>query len=329
VGLRTIRRAAHLAGATEIVDDLPARDTPTERAAPEVEPAPPVPQLAGPRSTAAASARREARTVRAPGLPFLVLVQLARLGYLDAVWAVASTTAAPGDTCAGLVGGLAGKALPAPGHGWRREPDEIAAVHAVSGRYGADWDRTVHDLARAADLVEAPLRTALTQLYADPSPAEVEITETPYGTVLGERAGALPIAWLADRGELEDTLHQLGDPASRTSSRFGHFAELLQRRRAYPGVDLPGLERHLGAAAGTALGSLAVELWGATTDAPSRALDRFADLEVEVRTGGDERAPDLTVAVPRGRRWLDLGRAGLLDRWPVPWSSTGWELVSW
>ncbi len=329
LGPGTIRRAARAAGVSATIGDQLARSAPPDVAAPWSEPAPAVvPSAADPAADPSRTAP-EARAVAVPGLPFLMLVQLARLGYLDAVWAIASTTADPDTTCAGLVGGLVGKVVAAPQRGWRRQPEELAAVHAATGRHGPTWDQTVDHLRRVSHLVEAPLRTALTQLYSDPGPAAVELTDTPHGLVIGERAGTLPIAWLADRHEVEQTLHQLGDPACATTALFAPLAETLHARRSYPGADLPGLERHLGAAVGTALGSLAVALWGATADAPGLALDRLGDLEVEVRSGSDGRAPDLTVAVPRGRRWLDLGRAGLLDRWPIPWASAGWELVSW
>jgi hypothetical protein len=76
----------------------------------------------------------------------------------------------------------------------------------------------------------------------------------------------------------------------------------------------------------TALGSLSQELWGERhADAPQLALDRLADLEVELRLDAT-----IAVAVPRGQRWLDLRRVGLLDRWVVPWAPGGfWDLVTW
>jgi hypothetical protein len=55
------------------------------------------------------------------------------------------------------------------------------------------------------------------------------------------------------------------------------------------------------------------------------ALERMRDLEAQV-TLRDR----VTIGVPRGQRWLDLSRAGLLDAWPVPWACGGlWELVTW
>lgn len=254
------------------------------------------------------------------GLPFLALIQLGRIGYLDAVWAAADPLLARL-----LVAGLAGKTLPPPARGWRREPAEIAAIAVAAGLGSGEADDLALD--RIADLagVVRPLESALVALYGG-NCAEVTITATGDGVICGETAGALPIAWVDSDADVDVVLDQLGRPSIRTGTLFSEVAAELANRRAYPNRDLVGLERHLGAAAGAALGSLAQELWGVDApDAPRQALDRLTDFDVRVRPspGG------LEVAVPRGRRWLDLRRAGLLDRWEMPWAPGGWELVTW
>jgi len=262
-----------------------------------------------------------------PGLPFLVVVQLSRIGYLDAL--VAVTEAAQAPAAAQLVAaGLAGKVLPPPERGWRRQQAEAAAVAAAAGIPRRDMDAAVQALRADAERLVPPLTSALTALYAAGRSAadEVVVTATPDGVMCGEAAGALPIAWLPDPEALDAVVDQLGRPPLVHDDLFAPLVQQLAVRSAFPHLDVPALERHVGAAVGAALGSLAQELWGTdTADAPLLALERFADLEVELRLNDA-----LAVAVPRGQRWLDLSRAGLLDRWAIPWSPGGyWELVTW
>jgi hypothetical protein len=325
IGPATLDRAAARAGG---VRSPPAGDA----GRPAAPPAP----AAGAEDTAAGGAapgRPPPRPPRpsprraVPGLPFLVLVQLGRIGYLDAVWAAAAAAGDP--RLARLAAaGLAGKVLPPPARGWRRRGPEDEAVALVAGLAAGEADPLAHAAAGQAELLLPPLQSALVALYAagHSSGDEVVVSATSHGVVCGEAAGTLPIAWLPDGADPAPVLDQLGRPPSRWGGLFAPLAAELATRLAFPHADLPGLERHLGAAAGTALGSLAQELWGTgTADAPLLALDRLEDLEVEARPGRV-----LEVAVPRGQRWLDLRRAGLLDRWAVPWAAAGhWELVTW
>jgi len=267
------------------------------------------------------------RRISAPGLPFLIMVQLGRIGYLQALAAVAEATGTPGVPQV-IAAGLAGKVLPPAERGWRRRPLESEAVAAASGLAIADIDSAAHALWGQARLMLSPLQSALIALYAEGRSAadEVVVTSTPTGVVCGEAEGALPVAWLPDLQGLDAVLEQLGRPPLRHADLFEPLARELDERSAFPHLDVPDLERQLGAVVGTALGSLAQELWGADVpNAPLMALDRLADLEVELRLDDV-----LAVAIPRGQRWLDLGRAGLLDRWGIPWAQGGyWELVSW
>jgi hypothetical protein len=219
--------------------------------------------------------------------------------------------------------------LPAPVRGWSRTPAESAAVEVATGRPGSWQDEAAHEVEGQLTMVVPPLQAALIHLYTEVGAADLEITGTPHGWVVGEPQGSLPVAWVSDQTEVDQVLSQLGDPPTAASDRFDPLVATLHARRGFPGVELPALERLLGAAVGTALGSLALELWGPVDDAPLIALSRLGDLEVEARRASGRSGPGLTLAVPRGQRWLDLDRAGLLDRWSVPGTAGGWELVTW
>jgi hypothetical protein len=223
---------------------------------------------------------------------------------------------------------LAGKSLPPPARGWRRESAEAVAIAIASDLAVGHVDTMAWEFQQQAQLLQAPLESALVSLYAAGRSRsdDVVVSRTEHGMLLGEAAGSLPIAWLSEGASLAPVLDQLGRPPTCEAALFAPLAAELADRRAFPHLDLTDLERHLGAAVGTALGSLAQDLWGIEhSDAPMLALDRLADLEIEVRLDSP-----LAVAIPRGQRWLDLKRIGLLDHWSIPWAPGGhWELVTW
>jgi hypothetical protein len=262
-----------------------------------------------------------------PGLPFLVTVQLSRIGYLDALVAAAEAVGVP--TAAQVVAaGIAGKVLPPPERGWRRQLPETDAVAGVAGFAPDDIDSAAYASRGQLELTVPPLQSALISLYAAGRSGadEVVVTNTSDGAICGEADGALPIVWLLDIGDLDPVLDQLGRPPLRQADVFEPLARELACRSAFPHLNVPGAERHAGAVVGAALGSIAQELWGTEMpNAPLLALERLADLEVELRFD-----QVLAIAIPRGQRWLDLGRAGLLDHWAIPWAAgEHWELVSW
>jgi hypothetical protein len=292
--------------------DLPA-DRPTSRPATVPEPAV-APRRAVPNSGPAV----------VPALPFLVVVQLHRLGYLEPATA-ALRAAGVGPAAASLAAVVGGKVLEPPGHGWRRSPEELLAVELVSGLTTEQVDDAAAQWADRSEALLAPLRTALTELYVDGRSRydEVVLTRAGDDVLIGEPLGLLPIAWTA-ADAAAGVLAQLGDPPQRVSDDLDPLVAELGPRRGVPGHDVPDLEKLLGSVVGTALGSLAQELWGEDADAVL-ALDRMRDLAAQVTV--EDR---VSIAVPRGQRWLDLSRAGLLDAWPAPWAVGGvWELVTW
>jgi hypothetical protein len=288
---------------------------------------PPSPPRA--RSTAAAGRPAPVLDQVVPALPLLVLAQLSRIGYVDAM--VGAATAAGLPLGAGALGAaIAGKVLPAPRRGWRREPAENAAVAIASGEPAEHVAGALAEIAAHEQDLVAPLAAALQAAYAEGRSAKDELLvwTGEEGIVCGEEAGLLPAAWVASDTELDGALASLGRPPVRRDACFAPLARALHERPGLPRIDAPALERQLGAAAGTALGLIALDLWGSGAQPPTPllALDRLADLEARVRSGPD----GLLVAIPRGQRWLDLQRGGLLDLFTIPWLPAGrLEIGTW
>jgi hypothetical protein len=257
-----------------------------------------------------------------PGLPFLVLVQLARLGYLEPALATLVACDAPP---AALVAAVAGACLDPPGRGRRRESFDRTAVGMAAGLEEDEIDDVLGRLAAEEQAVEPGWRSALIELYVAGRSRDDELVVTELGAerLCGEAPGLLPIAWVPAE-QLDEVLDQLGRPVVRVDPLLAPLAEELAPRRALPGLVAPALERQVATVVGSALGSLAVELWGGDADALT-ALDRLGDLEVQVTQG--ER---LRIGIPRGQRWLDLQRAGLLEPWWVPGAAgSPWEVGTW
>jgi hypothetical protein len=107
------------------------------------------PARAGPSGApGAVTAAPRPAMVEARALPFLMLVALSRLGYLDALGP--ALTAARLDGHAGaLVSALARKALEPPERGWRRTPLDLATAAAIAGAATVD-EAGIAALAHAA-----------------------------------------------------------------------------------------------------------------------------------------------------------------------------------
>jgi hypothetical protein len=281
------------------------------------------------RSTAAAGQPAPVLDQVVPALPLLVLAQLSRIGYVDAM--VGAATAAGLPLGAGALGAaIAGKVLPAPSRGWRREPAEGAAVAIASGEPAEHVADALAEIAAHEQESVAPLAAALQAAYAEGRSAKDELLvwTGEEGIVCGEEAGLLPAAWVASDAELDGALASLGRPPVRRDACFAPVARALHARPGLPRIDAPALERQLGAAAGTALGLIALDLWGSGPQPPTPllAVERLEDLEARVRSGPE----GLLVSIPRGQRWLDLSRGGLLDLFMIPWLPAGrLEIGTW
>ena len=101
-----------------------------------------------------------------PALPFLTLIQLARLGFTDPAAAAlaAARVEAPARVFAAAV---VGKALDPPKRGWERTEVELAAVRLASGLEQIDIDAGLGDLVAASDIVVPAWRAALVDLYVE------------------------------------------------------------------------------------------------------------------------------------------------------------------
>ena len=271
------------------------------------------------------AAVRPAGPAIVPALPFLTLIQLARLGFTEPAAAAlaAARVGAPPHVFAAAV---AGKVLEPPGRGWARDERDLDAVRLASGLEQDEIDVALAEVAAASDVVTPAWRAALIDLYVEgrSSDADAYVTASEDERICGEEAGLLPIAWVEGDDELGDVLAQLGQPVVRQGDALAPLVGLFKPRRGIPGLDAPTLERQLGAIVGTAIGSLGQELWGNDADLPL-TFDRLRDLEARVVVGDR-----VVIGLPRGQRWLDLRRAGLLEAWPIPWArGDAWELVTW
>jgi hypothetical protein len=278
---------------------------------------------------AAIAAPRPSRPVAqvVPALPFLVLAQLSRIGYVDAIAAAGAAGGLPRG--AGALGAaVAAKALPAPGPAESRKPEADAALAIASGGPAEELPEALAVIAGGEQELLAPLAASLQAAYAEGRSADDELLVWAggEGIVCGEEEGLLPATWVATEAELDAALATLGRPPLRRDDQFGPLARALHERRTLPGA--AALERQLGAAAGTALGMLALNLWGSSGRAttPLLALELLADLEALVRVERD----GLLVSIPRGQRWLDLQRVGMLELFVIPWLPAGrLEIGTW
>ncbi|MEA2371774.1 MAG: hypothetical protein QOH12_2168 [Solirubrobacteraceae bacterium] len=279
---------------------------------------PPAPNLADWASTGETSttARRQPAELVVPALPLLVLAQLSLIGYVDAIVATAAAARLP--RAAGALGGaVAGKVLPAPWRDPSAGETQEAVVAVASGEPVESLADSLASVAAHEQALLAPLAGALAAAYAEGWSANVPllVSAGPEGIVCGEEDGLFPAAWVESEAELAEVRRALGGPPLRLGDGFGPLARTLHERRSVPGA--PALERHLGAAAGTALGLIARTLWGGDgrETSPLLALKRLGDLEALVRCEPD----GVIAAIPRGQRWLDLQRGGLLELFTIPW----------
>ena len=148
-----------------------------------------------------------------PALPFLTLIQLARLGFTEPAAAAlaAARVVAPQHVFAAAV---AGKVLEPPGRGWARDERELDAVRLASGLERDEVDVGLAELAAASDVVAPAWRAALVDLYVEgrSSDADAYVTASDEERICGEEVGLLPIAWVEGDAELDDVLAQLGRP---------------------------------------------------------------------------------------------------------------------
>ncbi len=283
--------------------------------------------------TAPGVTRARGATAVVAAIPFLALAQLCRFGYTDAV--VAAGEAARlrhGPT--GIAAALAGALLPSPRHGWRRSPIELATVLAMAGglfepdELEVALDETVGRWPTIGPVLEATIVGAYADGRSRAEPVLVDAVDG--GRLVAEPDTLLPIAWVASDDELDRVLAALGRPPRERDERLAAAAARWRTSLAAPRRDASALERHMAVAVTTGLGLLGLDLWPDAADTGELPAERvrstFAAFECRASVHEDR----LVVAVPRGQRWLDLRRVGMLRDWSVPWMPGGrLEIGSW
>jgi hypothetical protein len=276
-------------------------------------------------------------------LPFLILVPLSRIGWIDAL---AAGTAAAGLTgyWPSLAAALAFTVLDEPEDGWRRSAEDLATA-AVFASVASPFVETA--IPQVAELLTPPVDAVLGRSLADGhrsgDPLVLLRAGGPQdGLVLLDAAGLFPIAWADDHDGLAGwvaacpgarivagpgagAIPVSGGEAVAGNAPGDHVlverASLvlsgLQRRRPLPMATVPALERSLTLAAGAALASIAWTLWGASEETdPLLALERLASLDAVVH----DDAECLRVVLPLGARYFAMHHHGLLGEVPgVPW----------
>ncbi len=292
---------------------------------------------AAPSQAAPCSPARPPKETRiSSALPFLILVPLARTGWLDTL-AVAVEAAELTDHWPSLAAAIAFKVLSPPEDGWRRSPEDLAAAAAFAGIAGPLVEGALPAGARLlAPPLDAVLGRSLVDGHRPGAPLVLTSAGRGDGLVLLDGEGLFPMAWADDAAGLASWLHACADarivpgPGAGTGPEAQEEPgdqELLRRadlvlaelgrRPALPVAAEPDLERSLTLSAGAGLAAIAWTLWGEhePTD-PVLAIDRLASLSATVRYG-DER---VSVVIPLGARYFDLQRHGLLGEVrEVPW----------
>ncbi|MFI7124732.1 hypothetical protein ACIBQ1_03510 [Nonomuraea sp. NPDC050153] len=259
-------------------------------------------------------------------LPFLVLAELSRIGWIDAFEAAVAAADLTGHWPA-LAAALAFKVLDEPGHGWRRTPHTLASAAMFAG---VPAPFVEHALPPAAELLAPPLDAVLADnLVAGHRAGEPLLVVPAGGAVLLDGDGLFPIAW-ADRPDgLRGWIDACpGSPVPDDHPRLDRAARVLAALRARPAstvAPLPGLERSLTLAAGAALASIGHTMWGPREDTdPLLTLERLHTLHAVARPAGNV----LRIVLPLGGRYFALRDHGLLGVVPdVPWLPGALEIV--
>jgi hypothetical protein len=274
---------------------------------------------------------RHPATLQSSGLPFLVLVQLARIGWIDVLAAGVEAVGLTGHWPS-LAAALAFSVLDEPEDGWRRSPRDLATAAAFAGASTPFVERA---LPEAAALLAPPLDAVLGRSLVDGhqpgDPLLLIPTRQSSELVLFDSAGMFPMAWADNSDDLAGWLEACagspvlmrpepveGRPADHELlDRAGTVLAAMRARRALPLTSQAVLERSFTLAAWAALASIGWTMWGANepTD-PLLTLRRLASLDALVH---DEES-QVRVVVPLGARYFTLHEYGLLGEVAsVPW----------
>jgi hypothetical protein len=280
------------------------------------------------------SARHSNASRMSSALPFLVLVQLSRVGWIDVLTAGVEAGGLSGHWSS-LAAALAFSVLDEPGDGWRRSPRDRITAAAFAGLEIPFVERAVpEDVA----LLAPPLDAVLGRTLADGHHPGDLLLLIPTGQsdelVLFDSTGMFPMAWGDNSDDLAGWLEACADSPVVTGLDAGPTAHVgsedhelpdracavlaaMRARRALPLTPQPVLERSFTLAAWSALASIGWTMWGADepTD-PLLTLHRLASLDARVH---DEES-QLRVVLPLGARYFALHEYRLLGEVAsVPW----------
>jgi hypothetical protein len=264
-------------------------------------------------------------------LPFLVLLQLSRIGWIDVLAAGVEAGGLTGHW-ASLAAALAFTVLDEPEDGWRRSPHDLATAAAFAGVATPFVERALpEDAALLAPPLDAVLGRSLVDGHQPGDPLLLIPTRQSSELVLFDSAGMFPMAWADNSDDLAGWLEACagspvlmrpepveGRPADHELlDHAGTVLAAMRARRALPLTSQAVLERSFTLAAWAALASIGWTMWGANepTD-PLLTLRRLASLDALVH---DEES-QVRVVVPLGARYFTLHEYGLLGEVAsVPW----------
>jgi hypothetical protein len=254
-------------------------------------------------------------------LPFLVLVQLSRIGWIDVLAAGVEAGGLTGHWPS-LAAALAFSVLDEPEDGWRRSPRDLATASAFAGAATPFVERGLPgDAALLAPPLDAMLGRSLVDGHQPGDGLLLAPTSQSDELVLFDSTGMFPMAWADNSDDLVGWLEACA--GSRVSDdqelldRAGAVLAAMRARRALPLTSQPFLERSFTLAAWAALASIGWTMWGAgePTD-PLLTLHRLASLDALVH---DEQSL-LRVVLPLGARCFALHEYRLLGKVAgVPW----------
>lgn len=168
-------------------------------------------------------------------LPFLLLGPLSQIGYLDTLAATLETANLTAESAL-FAAALAGKVLPPPERGWRRDPEDLAVIAAFAGLEAPPPGDALAEFARKITGHLTPLDSLVSYTLVkghNPGAAmmlhQTRAANGGTGILLVELEGLFPVAWARDFPSLRPTLRYFSETlllVQQTSARVDTLREL-------------------------------------------------------------------------------------------------------